>query len=836
MSSEPRERPLLRAAITAATVFAAQILLAHLTSGAELGTRALGAGTSLATALYLGAGYALGRARRGAIHLPWEAAALSAVFLSALGLAGWLGGVFDPLFPADALGEGGLATAMLATDGVGFASFLLMMLGAQVSARGGPRTGAVGLLGTLGLVGFVLGAWALAREVFIDPGTIRAVVIGAILGGAILSGFFLAWLRRALAIFEVAVAQVGFGYALFLSIALGPPNVYGAWSLPMEQVLLALSIVPSVVLTALAAVGASLGFLLFGSGRFDPHFGYEVTVALRYLQVSLRGTRGGVLSFVATVLVILASVGGGFYGYRSDGLLRASWLVAWIWVLPAVLLPGWRHRWGRAAILGVVAAGVAAASWSFGWFGLGTLAAVPFYVLGFAVRGRRPPGKHPKPPAVGVVTVISVVGVALGVLALIVVLSVMSGFENDLKGKILGAHAHVVIEKYGDDFEEYAEVEAQARAAPMVVSAAAFVLGDAMMSTDSGLSGALIKGIDFSSDEAVGELADNLERGRIEYMVEPSEIPGACGRRNFPLRPLTPPKADTASTSSVAKPVPMDRVALGGSSKCPGRVLPGVILGRELSRSLRAYVGDVVKLVSPASDELGPLGPTPKLRRFRVAGIFYSGMYEYDAKLAYVSMLQAQRFFGMRKKATGVEMDISDIEASGTVVSELERRLGGEPYRIKDWRDMNKELFSALLLEKIAMFVALAIIITVASFLIVATLVMIVLQRGREIAILKSVGASSASIMKIFVVQGVIVGVGGALLGVSAGVGICLLLETVGLRLDERIFYIEKLPVVLDWAEVSVIAASAMVITYLSTIYPAMIAARLTPVEGLREE
>jgi lipoprotein-releasing system permease protein len=434
-----------------------------------------------------------------------------------------------------------------------------------------------------------------------------------------------------------------------------------------------------------------------------------------------------------------------------------------------------------------------------------------------------------------VVSIISVVGVALGVTALIVVLSVMSGFEEDLKSKILGAHAHVVVEKYGDDFLEYEAVEEKIRAAPRVQSAAAFVLGDAMISTDGGLSGALVKGIDPRSSDAVGELRENLERGRVEYLLEPKKIPGACGRSFLPPRPPVP-VGGSSTSATVAEPLVPGGVALGGSAECTGRVLPGIIVGKELARTLRAQVGDAVKLVSPVSDEIGPLGPTPKLRRYRVAGIFYSGMYEYDAKLAYVAMKRAQKFFGMRGKATGVETKIDDIDASGLVVSDLERRLGGRPYRVKDWREMNKELFSALLLEKIAMFVALTMIITVASFLIVATLVMIVLQRGREIAILKSVGASAASVMKIFVIQGVIVGVGGALLGVGAGVGICLLLETVGLRLDERVFYIEQLPVVLDWTEVGIIAASAMVITYLATIYPAMTAAILRPVDGLRED
>ncbi|MCB9654988.1 MAG: ABC transporter permease [Deltaproteobacteria bacterium] len=494
------------------------------------------------------------------------------------------------------------------------------------------------------------------------------------------------------------------------------------------------------------------------------------------------------------------------------------------------------------------------------------------YEFGVALRYLR---AHRRDGMVGVVTTIAVVGVMLGVTALVVVLSVMSGFEEDLKQKILGAHAHIVIGKHGDDFTEYEEVEEELKSLPGIDTVASFVLGDAMISTDAGLSGTLVKGIDPTSWGATRDLRKAMVQGRLEYLADPGAIPGARGLSGFglegyqPSAKSLPPSADTGASASAAEGA---NAAAGGSpgaaatsgattegqraaeglalgigvpllpkedrakdDKIAARALPGILIGRELKKTLRVNVGDTVKLVSPISEEIGPMGPTPKLRRFRVAGIFYSGMYEYDAKFTYIEMGQAQRFLGSRGRVTGIELKMLDIDDTAELVEALRRRLGGYPYTVRDWREMNKELFSALLLEKLAMFIGLTMIIMVASFLIVATLVMIVLQRGKEIAILKSIGASDASVMKMFVVQGVIVGVGGALLGVVLGLVLCVILGRF-VSLDENMFYIAQLPVVVDSVEVAAIGVCAVVISYLATIYPAMTAAQLRPVEGLRDD
>lgn len=589
------------------------------------------------------------------------------------------------------------------------------LLGAHVRSFGAVSGTAFGWLAWTGL------SYVVARWVFWDPSGIASATLVSSLVGAVGVGAATSARLGRLGFPECAGAATAVSFVVFFSVASDPEFLAERLNAPVPQILIAASLLPPVLTSAFFTVGASLGFLAFGGGRFDPGFLTELQVALRYLRAQ-----------------------------------------------------------SRTAV-------------------------------------------------VGAVTVVAILGVCLGVMALIVVLSIMSGFEADLKTKILAAHAHLMVTKHGDDFVEYADVEARAARLAGVESAAAFVLGDAMISTDVGLSGTLVKGLDPARRSGLQSLEESLQQGSVDDLLHPENIPGACPKG------LQSRTATVGSGAGAKGPLWLDEPAVLGRAGC-GRVLPGIVLGRELSRALRAYVGDVVKLVSPTSDELGPMGPVPKLRKFRVAGIVFTGMYEYDAKFSYLAMEDAQRFFGMRDRATGVELKIADLDETTYIARNLKAALGGEPYVVRDWRDLNRELFSALLLEKIAMFIALTMIVMVASFLIVATLVMIVLQRGKEIAILKSIGATDAAVMKVFVLQGLVVGVGGALLGVAGGVAACWWLRTFGFRLDDRVFYIDKLPVVLDRTQVVVIAVAAVTISYLATIYPALTAARLDPVDGLRDD
>jgi ABC-type lipoprotein release transport system permease subunit len=722
---------------------AAQLALAHVLDFVPRGTRAQGTGACVTSLLMVALGFIIGRSRRlseirasAASHgisasklleraispwlrAPWRDVLFAAACIAGFGLAATFG-LVDGALSAEALGEGGIARSMIGTDVTFFPAAILVGVGSLlgVSTRKGTlATAGVGLLAFVALSTIFA---HLSRFTSYDPGVIGWFTVAGVALASLIIGFIVAWARRSLAIVELTIIALLAGYALYLFASAGPPEWTRSSNLPDEQILLSLAVLPTMGLMAFSTVGGSLGFLLFGGGRFDPGFAFETLVALRYLKA-----------------------------HRKDGF-------------------------------------------------------------------------------VGVVTVIAAVGVCLGVMALIIVLSIMSGFEDDLRTKILGAHAHVVVQKHGDDFSEYEEVKARVLEVDGVRTAAAFVMGDAMISTDIGLSGTLVKGVDPEDRQATDELRRNVVKGDLDHLVDPSMIPGESSSL-FEFPPPTQARTSTGSPFELAMP------ALRTKPK-RSRILPGIIIGRELARTLRAYVGDTVKLVSPMSEEIGPLGPTPKLTRFRVAGIFFSGMYEYDAKFSYIHMKEAQRMFGLRRRVNGIEIKVTDVDETARIVDQLGRVLGGPPYTVKDWRFMNKELFSALLLEKLAMFIALTMIVMVASFLIVATLVMIVLQRGKEIAILKSIGSSDPSIMKIFVVQGLVVGVGGAVLGVLGGVASCLLLERYGVKLDEKVFYIERLPVVMDWVEVSAIAVAAIVISYLATIYPAMTAADLRPVEGLRDD
>lgn len=431
---------------------------------------------------------------------------------------------------------------------------------------------------------------------------------------------------------------------------------------------------------------------------------------------------------------------------------------------------------------------------------------------------------------VGMITVISVLAVGVGTCAMVVVMSVMNGFSTDLRAKIFGANAHLIVLKYGVDFTEYEKIAADTKQVKGIVGASPFVLNELMVSSDVNHTGAVLKGIDVDTIDEVSILRKNVEKGDLSWLKTPEKIPGTP-----PPSAPGPAGEKKSERESLDDAIAAAAAGVGTGAPKPGAALPGIAIGSEMSKNLKVFVGDVVNVVTPIG-ELGPTGPVPRARAFRVAAIFHSGMYEYDSKFIYISLPQAQDFFSLNGGVTGIEYKVEDIEKVQGVSRELLRKIGGYPYRTKDWMEMNRNLFSALKLEKIAMFIILTFIIIVASFLIAATLIVFVIEKSKEIAIMKTMGATDTSIMKVFITYGVIVGSVGTAFGVGAGLAVCLALKTFGFGLDPDVYYISDLPVHVDTVEVAVVALAAVFLSYLATIYPALLAARLRPVEGLRYE
>jgi lipoprotein-releasing system permease protein len=378
--------------------------------------------------------------------------------------------------------------------------------------------------------------------------------------------------------------------------------------------------------------------------------------------------------------------------------------------------------------------------------------------------------------AVSIITIISVFAVMSACAGMVVVMSVMNGFSSDFRDKILGSNPHVMLMQFGREFSDYPEAIYKTEHLPGVVRAAPFILGEGMLSSKVNMTGAVFKGI----QKPDADLEKSLEDGDWE-----------------------------------------------------GLQAGGIVIGMEMAKNLKVFVGDSVNMVSPMG-ELGPMGMLPKTRAFRIVGLFNTGMYEYDSKFAYVSLSAAQRLFGLGEGVSGIEYKIANPEIATQVSDEIERVLGGYPFHTRDWMEMNRPLFSALKLEKIAMFIILMTLLSMASLLILVTLIMVVLEKGKEIAILKSMGATHVSVMKIFVAYGLMIGSVGTSAGVVLGLGICGLLARFGIGLDAQIYYISQIPVRIDMFEVSYVALGALAVSFLATIPPALFAARLKPVEGLR--
>jgi lipoprotein-releasing system permease protein len=373
---------------------------------------------------------------------------------------------------------------------------------------------------------------------------------------------------------------------------------------------------------------------------------------------------------------------------------------------------------------------------------------------------------------ISIISLISGLAVAIGVMALIVVLAVMTGFDNDLKDKIIGVNPHIILHTE----EGIADYDALARrliAVPGVVQVAPYTSGQAYLYYRDKVLSLNLKGVDPSTEEKVTRIR--------EYMQ-------------------------------------------GGAVTLPKK---GLIIGRELAQTMGLKIGDEVTLSSPM------VGLNTV---FTVSGIFHTGMYDYDLNLAFMNIADAQDFFGVGSLVTQAGVKLSNPYAAASVKKAIDA-FGVPGLYARTWMEINKNFFSALALEKLAMFIILALIVLVACFNIVSTLIVMVVEKTKDIGILKAIGATQASIRRIFIWGGFIIGCGGTIFGIMSGVALCWLLKKYQfIQLPKDIYYIDRLPVALRWEDVALIALSAMAITFLATLYPSAKAARLSPVAALRYE
>ena len=391
-----------------------------------------------------------------------------------------------------------------------------------------------------------------------------------------------------------------------------------------------------------------------------------------------------------------------------------------------------------------------------------------------------------KSPFLSAVVFISMLGVIIGVAALVIVLGVMNGFHTQFRQKILGTSAHAIVLKYHNEpITEAEEIMPRIEQMENVAAAAPFIYSKAIIRNDERADGIAVKGIDPLAEEKVSELRRNLTLGTI---------------------------------------------GLDSSD------LPGIVLGVDLAENIRAHLGDTVLLATLQNSPLSGTGFVPKIKKFRVTGIFDSGFYEYNATLAYISIPSAQEMFQLPQALSGIALKLDNMYKAKETSEEIAKSLR-YPFRVSHWMDLNKNLFAALQLEKKTMFVILTLIIIVAAFGISGTLIMTVIRKTREIGILRSMGATSRSIMKIFMLEGAFVGSIGVGLGVVLGLILSVLLKRYEfISIPGEIYFIDKLPIELRVSDCLLVAAAALGITFLATIYPAYIASRLAPVEAMRYE
>ena len=388
---------------------------------------------------------------------------------------------------------------------------------------------------------------------------------------------------------------------------------------------------------------------------------------------------------------------------------------------------------------------------------------------------------------ISLISLISVAGITVGVIALIVVLSVYSGFTTGLRDQILGVNSHIIVQKFGGTISNYQLQRDRVLTVKNVTGATPYLYTQTLLSSAHGGSGVILRGIDPKSAERVVGLSQQMTSGTIHDLDH-----DASGR------------------------------------------VPNIILGKNLAAELQVRRGDKLRLISP-SGPLTPMGVIPKITTCIVSGIFETGMFEYDSTLAYMALGNVQKFLGVDDVAHGIEVKVKMdyLERADEIALQITEKLG-PGYVAKDWMMMNRNLFAAFKLEKIGMFIAMTLIILVAALNIISALVMVVMEKSKDIAILKSMGASSYSVMKIFFLQGMVIAFAGTGLGVAGGLGLCELLSRYQfIELPSNVYPMTTLPIKVLPMDVTIIAVSSILITLLATLYPSWKAATVQPAEVL---
>jgi len=405
---------------------------------------------------------------------------------------------------------------------------------------------------------------------------------------------------------------------------------------------------------------------------------------------------------------------------------------------------------------------------------------------------------------VSIITFLSIAGIFLGVAALIIVLAVMNGFENDLRNKILGINSHIVLMKYNGTMNDHQKVMKEIADVDGVVASTPFIYSQAMLKNGGHTSGVILRGMSVDNAFKVINLG-KMQEGNIHNLSEKHR-----------------------STLNLGKDTSM---------------LPGIVVGKELAKNMGLFLFETVNIISPMGVST-PMGMVPKMKKFVVVGVFDSGFYEYDSTLAYISLKDCQEFLNLGEQVTGLEIKVNDIYKANLIAKSIEKKLGF-PFWGRHWMEMNKNLFSALKLEKRVMFIILSLIVLVAAFNIICTLIMIVMEKNKDIAILKSMGATSKSIMKIFIYQGITIGAIGTLLGCIGGLAVAFNLEKLSVFIENLfgfkilpgdVYYLNQLPSQVNYSDVLIIIIGTMLICFLSTIYPSRRASKLDPSESLRYE